>query len=191
MIIKTGRFGQVTIEESEIIKIPQGILGFPDFTEFCLIDSADDTLILWLQSVRNADVAFPVLEPKVFRPDYFVNLSAADMRELKMQDLTRATVFSLLTIPEDVSLMTANLKAPLVINLNNQTAKQIVLQENEFGIKQPMFKELRTHLITIESQKKATEAASLEREAQTHVAGAVNVRALPPSRGLKSLSINA
>ncbi len=189
MIIKTGRFGQVTIQESEIIKIPQGILGFPEFTEFCLIDSADDTLILWLQSIRSADVAFPVLEPKIFRPEYFVNLSAADMRELKMQDLSKAAIFSLLTIPDDVTQMTANLKAPLVINLTNQAAKQIVLQENEFGIKQPMFKELRTHLITIESQKRAAQAAALAREETATAAGAVSIKSLPPSRGLKSLSV--
>ncbi len=189
MIIKTGRFGQVTIQESEIIRIPQGVLGFPEYTDFCLIDSADDTLILWLQSIHNAEVAFPVLEPKVFKPEYFVNLSAADLRELKLQDLSKATIFSVLTIPDDVSHMTANLKAPLVINLVNQIAKQIVLQEVEFTIKHPMFKELRTHLMTIEAQKNAALASSQAREKAAMGAGAVSIKSLPPAKGLKSLAV--
>lgn len=49
--------------------------------------------------------------------------------------------------------MTANLKAPLVINTREKTAKQVVLQENDQPIKHPMFKKLRTHLIGLSSDK--------------------------------------
>ena len=81
MNIKTGRFGELSIEREDRIDIPQGILGFPDYRQFCLIDPSDDTLIMWLQSLDNPDIVFPVLEPKVFKADYKVGLSAADQRE--------------------------------------------------------------------------------------------------------------
>src|SRR5690606_19041315 len=108
-----------------------------------------DTLILWLQSLENPDVVFPVLEPKVFRPDYKVRLSAAELRELKLVTVNDAAVFSILTIPGDIALMTGNLKAPIVVNVREQVAKQVVLQENEYSIKHLMFKELKAHLMTI------------------------------------------
>lgn len=178
MIIKTGRFGQLTVGDDEIIKIPQGILGFPEYTQYCLVDPADDTLIVWLQSLENPDVAFALLEPKIFRPDYTARLSAAELRELKLENVNQSAVFSILTIPADVAQMTANLKAPLVINLKEQLAKQVVLQENEYSIKHLMFKELKSHLITIQSQK---------RTVTEPVVSPIAIKSIPPSLTVKSL----
>jgi flagellar assembly factor FliW len=181
VIIKTGRFGQLTVGDDETILVPQGILGFPEYKKFCLVDTGDDTLILWLQSLENPDIAFPVLEPKIFKADYTARLSAAELRELKLENINHSVVFSILTIPEDVSRMTANLKAPLVINLKEQIARQVVLQENEYNLKHEMFKELRAHLITIQSQKRAVQAQKEES------ALPVAIKDIPPSLTVKSL----
>lgn len=183
MIIKTGRFGEITVGDGEIILIPQGVFGFPDYKKFCIVDPGDETLILWLQSLENPEIAFPILEPKVFKPDYAARLSAAELRELKLENINQSAVFGILTIPEDITHMTANLKAPLVINLKQQVAKQVVLQENEYNIKHEMFKELRAHLVTIRSQKRAIHSQS--REAQK--SNAVAIRDIPPSLTVKSL----
>ena len=147
MVVQTGRFGQIEISSDEIIQIPSGVLGFPEDHNFCLVDAGDDTLILWLQSLSNPHLAFPLLEPKIFKPEYVVRLSAAELRELKLNSIKDASVFTILTIPQALAEMTANLKAPLVINTREKIAKQVVLQENDQPIKYPMFKELRTHLM--------------------------------------------
>jgi len=180
VIIETGRFGQLTVGNDEIVSIPQGILGFAEYTKFCLVDPADDTLILWLQSIENPQIAFALLEPKIFKPDYTARLSASELRELKLENINQSAVFSILTIPEDATQMTANLKAPLVINLKEKIAKQVVLQENEYSIKHLMFKELRAHLITIGAQKHARMEAE-------HRASPVSIRDIPPSLTVKSL----
>lgn len=180
MTVKTGRFGQLTIGEEEIITIPQGMMGFPEYTKYCLVDPGDETLILWLQSIENPAIAFALLEPKIFRPDYAARLSAAELRELKLENVNQSAVFSVLTIPEDITQMTANLKAPLVINLKQQLARQVVLQENEYSIKHLMFKELRAHLITISAQRARAEAG------ETHVTP-VSIKNIPPSLTVKSL----
>jgi len=183
VIIKTGRFGQLTVGDDETILIPQGILGFPEYRKFCLIDPGDETLILWLQSLDNHEIAFPLLEPKIFKPDYAARLSAAELRELKLENVNQSAVFGILTISEDITKMTANLKAPLVINLKQQLAKQVVLQENEYSIKHEMFKELRAHLITISSQR---HAAQLQSEGVVG-SSVVTIRNIPPSLTVKSL----
>lgn len=179
MIVETGRFGQLTVGNDEIVNIPQGILGFPHLTKYCLVDPGDETLILWLQSLEESAIAFPLLEPKIFKPEYTVRLSGSELRELKLENINQSAVFSILTIPEDIAQMTANLKAPLVINLREQIAKQVVLQENEFSIKHLMFKELRQHLVTIQSQTRVREEA--------HPIGPVSIRNIPPSMAVKSL----
>lgn len=159
MVVQTGRFGQVEISTDEIISVPSGILGFPEDHNFCLVDSGDDTLILWLQSLSNPHLAFPVLEPKIFKNDYIVRLSAAELRELKLASIKDASVFTILTIPSPMTEMTANLKAPIVINIKEKIAKQVVLQENDQPIKHPMFKELRTHLMSIKSNQSESTGA--------------------------------
>jgi flagellar assembly factor FliW len=181
VIIETGRFGQLTVGNDETIVIPQGVLGFPEYTRFCLIDPADDTLILWLQSLENPQVVFPVLEPKIFRVDYSAKLSALELRELKLDNVNQSAVLSILTIPEDITQMTANLKAPLVVNLKEQIAKQVVLQENEYSVKHLMFKELKTHLMTIRAQERAGAAA------EEVIPSAVAIRDIPPSLTVKPL----
>lgn len=184
MIIKTGRFGQLSINEEDVISIPSGIMGFPDYTRYCLVDPGDDTLILWLQAIDNPEIAFPVLEPKIFKPDYVVRLSGAELRELKLDNINQSAVLSIITIPQDVSQMTANLKAPVVLNLKEQIARQVVLQENEYPIKQLMFKELRTHLITIFAQKNPRQQPVAEEATGIPVA----IKNIPPSLTVKSLN---
>ncbi len=182
MIIKTGRFGQITVGDDEIILIPQGILGFPEYRKFCLVDPSDETLILWLQSLEQPDIVFPVLEPKLFKPEYSARLSAAELRELKLENINQSAVFVILTIPEDATKMTTNLKAPIVINLKEQIAKQVVLQENEYSIKHEMFKELRAHLITIYSQKKVSQF-------QDNISrvGPISIKNIPPTLTVRNL----
>jgi flagellar assembly factor FliW len=148
VVLQTGRFGQIEISTDEIISIPSGILGFPEDQQFCLVDAGDDTLILWLQSLTNPRLAFPVLEPCIFKSDYVVRLSAAELRELRLATIKDASVFTILTIPSVLSDMTANLKAPVVINVKEKIGKQVVLQENDQPIKHPMFKELRAQIMS-------------------------------------------
>jgi flagellar assembly factor FliW len=187
VIVQTGRFGQITVGSGEEIRIPSGLLGFPQYTRFCLIDPADDTLILWLQSLEDPTIAFPLLEPKIFKPDYVARLSAAELRDLQLDNINQSAVFSILTIPEDATLMTANLKAPIVINLKAQLARQVVLQESEYTIKHMMFKELRTHLITMASRRQQT-TGDIGQQDAPGVGMAVSVRDIPPSLTVKVLS---
>ena len=182
MTVKTGRFGQLTVGNDETIMIPQGVLGFPQFTKFCIVDPGDETLILWLQSLEDPSIAFALLEPKIFRPDYHARLSAHELRDLKLENINQSAVFSILTIPEDVTQMTANLKAPLVISLKHQLGKQVVLQENEYSIKHLMFKELKAHLITISATKRGPEATG-----DQHVSTPVSIKNIPPSLTVRSL----
>ena len=160
MVVQTGRFGQIEVSTDEIISIPSGILGFPDDQNFCLVDPGDETLILWLQSLTNPRLAFPVLEPRIFKSKYIVRLSAAELRELRLASIHEASVFTILTIPSQLPEMTANLKAPLVINVRDRIAKQVVLQENDQPIKHPVFKELRAQIVAFRGLPKESSKAA-------------------------------
>jgi flagellar assembly factor FliW len=181
--IKTVRFGELEVGSDEIISLPEGILGFPQLKQYCLVDPGDDTLILWLQALEDSQIAFPVLEPKIFKRDYIVKLSAQELKQLKLDNINQSIVFTILTIPKDVTQMTSNLKAPIVINLKDQIGRQVVLQENEYTLKHLMFRELKAQLATIEATKNAQATAETRRATSLPI----NLRSMVPSTQVKSL----
>lgn len=144
MKVNTSRFGVVEVADTDVVEFTDGLLGFEQLKKFFIVDPADETLILWLQSAELADVAFPILEPRLFKGDYKVRLSANELRSLRVDASNKndTLVYCILTIPAEVSAMTANLKAPIVINTASRLARQVVLQENEYSVKFGMYKEL-------------------------------------------------
>ena len=122
MKINTSRFGNLEVEKNEIITFTEGLLGLESLKKFTVVDPGDQTLILWLQSIDDETVAFPIIEPRIFMPDYRVKLLPAELNSLSLENLNDATVYSILTIPQNVTDMSANLKAPIVINNSTKAA---------------------------------------------------------------------
>jgi len=110
-------------------------LGFNDLRKFVLLDDPNDDIFAWLQSCEVPQIAFPVLEPELFATGYNVSLTKHDLESLNLSkngENSGTRAFSIITIPEDPTQMTANLKAPIVINVAKRMARQIVLQDNQW-----------------------------------------------------------
>jgi len=148
MMVETTRFGTIAVEPQDIITFPDGMLGFSKLHEYVLIERVDDSLFLWLQAIKKPSVAFPLLEPQIFENGYRVELCDEDRKLLKLKDLKHAKVFAIVTIPTDPTKMTANLKAPIVINLKNRLANQVILHEADYPIRQSIFNALQAHCAT-------------------------------------------
>lgn len=147
MVIKTTRFGQVQVAESDLLVFSEGILGFNDFRHFVLLDDPNDEIFAWLQSCEEASIAFPVLEPELFSENYQVTLAKSEIEALKLDANANKSLFCIVTIPDDPTMMTANLKAPIVINNNLRIAKQCVLQDNSLAIREPIFSKLQSRVV--------------------------------------------
>ena len=147
MIISTSRFGQVELKQEDVLTFPEGLLGFADLRKFALLDDPSDEIFAWLQSCEAPHVAFPVLEPELFSPAYKANLTKGDMEAIKLPSADKARFFSIVTIPDDPTQMTANLKAPVVINVVDKTARQCVLQDNNLAIREPIFTKLQQRVV--------------------------------------------
>ena len=162
MKISTTRFGDLNVNREDIISFPEGILGFEENKRFFLVDPGDKTLILWLQSVDNGGVAFPVIEPRIFKPDYRISLLPSELNSLALSQSSDAVVYAIITIPQNVSEMSANLKAPVVINNQTKTARQIVLQDNKLSVKFEMYKELKKYIVNYSSDDSTRTRESLQ-----------------------------
>ena len=169
MKIKTTRFGELEVEKKDIITFNEGLLGFERLKKFFIVDPGDQTLILWFQSIDDETTAFPIIEPKVFKADYTVKLLPAELASLNLENLNNSSIYSILTIPQDVTEMSANLKAPIVINNEDRMARQIVLQDSKLEVRHKMYKELKASIVNFASDdsKRTTAARPQAQVAQT------------------------
>ncbi len=148
MIVNTTRFGPIEISSEDLLDFSEGLLGFNDLEKFVLLDDPNDEIFAWLQSCDEASIAFPVLEPELFEDNYKLELSKSDLQSLGATDESGLRSFCIITIPEDPARMTANLKAPVVVNIEKRRARQCVLQNNKLEIREPIFTKLQQRVVS-------------------------------------------
>lgn len=141
MKVNTKAFGLTEIDERQKISFPQGLFGFEDYKDYVLFD-AEHQPFFWLQSVDEQEIAFILINPFLFRPDYEVNISNEELEEVGITSPEKALIFVIVTIPQDGSSMTANLQGPLVINKENMTGMQAVLSDVRWKTKHDIMAEL-------------------------------------------------
>ncbi|MBI5750025.1 MAG: flagellar assembly protein FliW [Nitrospinae bacterium] len=132
MQINTLRFGTIEIDKSEIIIVPEGIIGFPDIKRYVILDMGRDTPFKLFQAVDEPTVGFVIIDPILFKPDYKVKIRREDLYSLSAENLNEIVTAVIVTIPEDLYKMTANLRGPLLMNLKSRLAKQHVLTDDTY-----------------------------------------------------------
>ena len=140
MIVKTRYFSEFDLDESEILKFPNGIFGFEDQDAFIVIrfgEDNDDSLFC-LQSVTEEDLAFVLLNPFSVDPAYSPKPSEDDLKELKITDETPIAFFSIAVVKENFKDSTVNLRCPILVNYDTKTAKQIVLDDGVYSMRAPI-----------------------------------------------------
>jgi flagellar assembly factor FliW len=136
MQINTTRFGPIESDESRMIHFPLGLLGFETLQRFLLIDSDEVAPMRWLQAVDDPTLAFLVVEPQLFFPDYKVKVPGDDRKVLELAKEEDAVLACLVVIPDDPSQMTINLLGPLVLNPDKRLGKQLVLHDSGYSPRQ-------------------------------------------------------
>ena len=130
MEVRTTRFGVIDIAEDRVITFPQGILGFPGLTRYCLLQPGDDACFFWLQSLDDPNLAFVVTDPSFFEKEYSVPIRQEQMESLGLGKLEDAQVFVIVNKIDDQ--LTGNFQGPLVINTVSKVAEQMVLAEKRW-----------------------------------------------------------
>jgi len=130
MLIHTSRFGEVDVDQNRIMKFPKGLLGFPDESQYVLLEAGQDSYFWWLQSIELPELAFVVTDPSYFVPTYKVPIRVEQMNELGISSLDEAQVF--VVVNKRDSWLTGNLQGPLVINVASRTGEQLVLSDRRF-----------------------------------------------------------
>ena len=137
MKIVTRKFGEVEIDKKKVLTMPDGLPGFPGYEKFVLLEDPKAAPFCWFQSMEEANLALIVMSPFVFKPDYEIDLedfvaSKESWKGVKAEDLM---VYVVINVSEGKKekRITANLLGPIVLNLKNNEAVQVIISDSAYS----------------------------------------------------------
>ena|SRR5699024_1669275 len=138
MNIKTKYFGEIEVDETKRIQFPAGLPGFVDESSFILLDLPGNHVFQLLQSLQTPSIAFVVTTPYSFYPNYAVELDDNVMESLKIHREEDVSLLVIVTLAAPFEKSTLNLKAPVILNVDQQCGKQYILNTEEYSSKEPI-----------------------------------------------------
>ena len=149
MRAKTRIFGEIDIPQDKIITMEKGMIGFSELKNYTLIYNSekenDKKSIMWLQSLDDGDIAFPVMTPDIIMPDYKPTVNEellAPLGDLNapLGDLNEENMYVIVTVnvPSDITKIACNLKAPIVVNTDSNKAAQLIV-EDDYKVHFPIY----------------------------------------------------
>jgi len=138
----TLRFGEIDIPEDRIIDFPKGILGFEQLHKYVILQRDDSEPFRWLQSLDDPNLAFVISNPAFFFPNYKIEMNLRELDEINCSEHSTIETCVIITIPNDISQMSANLQGPILINVDQNLGKQVVLVNSPYTIQHYVMDEM-------------------------------------------------
>lgn len=141
MELCTKYHGVIEYREEEIINFNKGIPGFTGLTKFIIAPIEDNSIFSLLHSVEDLNIGFVTISPFSVIKKYEFNLSEKIVEDLKIESHEDVLVLATVCINSDIKKITANLKAPIIINIKKKIGEQLILDNEKYLVKYPLFKE--------------------------------------------------
>jgi flagellar assembly factor FliW len=136
--VETSRFGEVTFADTDVIEFPWGVPGFSELRRFLALSLAEQPSFVWLQSIDDPKIALPAADPWQIFPDYEPRMPGYATEALELRSAEDFTVVCVVVVTKDAEEMTMNLMAPIVINLKNRRARQVMLESSPYSVRTPI-----------------------------------------------------
>lgn len=134
MRVNSFRLGEIDVPADKIIQTEKPVLGFEHLRRYCLVEVEELRPFLWLQAIDDPAVAFLIVNPRVFYPDYRIEVNSKEIAELEVLRVEAVETYVIVTVPDDPNEMSVNLQGPILINTENNRAKQLILVNSQYQI---------------------------------------------------------
>lgn len=148
MKANTRLFGEIDIPEEKIITFEQGLMGFEDYRKFTIIydtSKEEGTSISWLQSMELPELAFPVISPFSVMEKYNPIVESEWLEPLGEVNDDNLVIFVLLNVNSDITSLTANMKAPVIINSDTRKGAQLIAENQDYEIRYNVYDAVQKH----------------------------------------------
>ena len=142
--VKTRPFGEIEVNEKQLIDFPDGILGFDYVKKFVILDSDEaNSPLKWLQAIEEPQLAFIIIRPIDFLMEYELSISASELQAVETKKADDLLVFAIVTIPVDPKEMTANLQGPIIINAEKSIGRQAISLSDKYTVRHRILDEIK------------------------------------------------
>lgn len=138
MLAKTKFFGEVELADEKVLDFPSGLIGFENYTKFAIMydeDNKNATRISWLQSLEEPLLALPVIDPLAIVPEYVPVIEDELLVPLGNPADEDLLFLLAMTVPSDMTKVTANMKAPIIINAATKKGVQLIVENEDYPVK--------------------------------------------------------
>jgi flagellar assembly factor FliW len=122
------QFGEMDYDEKHVLMFPGGLIGFEENKKFLIIHDEDSEPFRWLVSLEDQELSFPLVELSMNQTEYFNKYFSQE----------NVTLFAVVSIKPEVDDSTINLRSPIVIDTNNGTGRQVVLDDDQLNVRTPL-----------------------------------------------------
>lgn len=136
--LESRRFGSLPVAEEEILRFPEGLPGFEELREFLLLSPPDLAPVQFLVSLQDPEISFPILVAQLCLPNYAPELDGAELRALGVADPSALAIYAILTFHHEREEVTANLRAPVLINPLARLGRQVTLVDSTYSLRHPL-----------------------------------------------------
>lgn len=138
MIAKTKFFGEMELDDDKVLEFPNGIIGFEDYKKYAILYDEDENgieKISWLQSLDEPALALPVVNPLSVVSEYSPMIEDELLKPLGNPADKDLLFLLALTVPSDMTKVTANMKAPFIINSVERKGVQLIVDNADYPVK--------------------------------------------------------
>ena len=132
------RFGDLTFAEADVIEFPWGLPGFPMNRRWLLLSVESHSSFVWLQSLDDLNVAIPTADPSMIFEEYRPKLPAYAFLALEIANPEDFTTLCVVVVTPNAEEMTMNLMAPILVNLRTRKARQVMLENSAYSVREPI-----------------------------------------------------
>jgi len=125
---------KVSVDNRQIVTFSNGLIGLPQLKVFALIEDEASLPIRLLQCISVPNFVFVVINPFTIYPNYDIEISDDDAVALGVKDASEVLVLAIVTVPEDLRFVSANLLSPLIVNMRTKRGQQILLTDTDYPI---------------------------------------------------------
>lgn len=145
MKLKTRHFGEIEIEEANIVTFKQGIFGFSSLCKHIVLydDSSEGNPFAWLQSIEEEEFCLPLISPLQWFPSYSPEIEDELVASIGELDESLLDVYTVVVIPEKIEDMTTNLKAPILINRETKQGIQVIADNDEYQLRHNLYEYMK------------------------------------------------
>ncbi|MFU8781444.1 MAG: flagellar assembly protein FliW [Kiritimatiellia bacterium] len=130
-----ARMVSLTIRPEHVFHFPQGLPAFEEYKDFVFAINPDTSPFVFMHSLNPGGLSFVCMDPFLAHPGYSPRIGVADQEFLHLTKTETLMIMVIVTVRKDVRDITANLQAPLAINIESSIGKQIMCEGQSYPVR--------------------------------------------------------